>query len=411
MLRFVPLTVVRAGALSHRPFRLLFAGQAISAVGDRVVIVALAFAVLALHGSVTDLGLVAAAQSLPLVVFVLLGGVWADRLPRQRVMLMADLVRAVAQGASAALLVAGSATVGELIVLQMAAGAGRAFFGPAATAVVPQTVPPERLQDANALIGLSQNVAAIVGPALAGALVALIGAGWGLAVDAATFVASAACLSAMHAQPSSTAPRASTLSELRAGWDAFRSRRWLVVVVAFFTLYLGFVYSPWLVLGPQVARTALGGVGAWAAISTALGIGALAGGVLGLRYRPRHPLRVALLAFLPAGPALYVLLAAHAPVALMVAFAVVDGVSGTLFNTLWYTALQRDVPPGELSRVASWDYLGSVAIQPLGFAFTGPVATALGTSTTLYGAAVLFVVLLLGVLAVPDVRNFTDPAA
>jgi MFS family permease len=397
---------VRRGALGHRTFRLLFLGQAISSLGDRLVPVALAFAVLDLTGSVTDLGIVAAAQTVPLVVFVLIGGVWADRLPRQRVMLASDAIRALAQGVTALLLLQGQAHVWQLAALQAVYGAAEAFFGPASTALVPQTVEPADLQQANALMGLSGNVAAVLGPAFAGVIVATIGAGWGLAIDSATFVVSAVFLALMRVQPVLVAARASTLAELRAGWQAFRSRTWLWVTVAYFTLFIGFVYAPLLVLGPQVARTSLGGAGAWAAIATALGIGSMVGGLAGLRWRPRYPLRVAFLSFLVAGPALLALLAAHAPLPLIVAAGLVDGGSGTLFNTLWFTALQREVPANELSRVSSWDYLGSLAMLPVGQAVSGPVAEAIGLSTTLYLAAGLFVVLLLAVLAVPAVRDF-----
>jgi predicted MFS family arabinose efflux permease len=401
---------MRSGALAQISFRLLFIGQAISALGDRLVPVALAFAVLDLTGSVTDLGIVTAAQTVTLVLFVLLGGVWADRLPRQRVMLASDIVRALAQGGSAALLLTASARVWELALLQAVYGGAEAFFGPASTALVPQTVDPEDLQQANALLGLSSNVAMVVGPALAGAVVVTIGPGWGLAFDAATFVGSALALSIMRIGGPVAAVRTTPLSELRAGWVAFRSRRWLWITVVYFTLFLGFVFSPFEVLGPEVARQQLGGPAAWAAISTALGLGALAGGLLGLRWRPRYPLRVAFIAFLIAGPALFVLLAARAPLPVIVAVALIDGVSGTLFNLLWFTALQREVPAGELSRVSSWDYLGSVAIMPVGQALSGPVAGAIGISTTLYGAGALDVILLLAVLAVPAVRNFTPRA-
>ena len=402
---------MRRGALRHPAFRLLFLGQAVSSLGDRLVPVALAFAVLDLTGSVTDLGIVLAAQTVPLVVFVLLGGVWADRLPRQRVMLGSDAVRALAQGASALLLLDGRAHVWQLAVLQAVYGAAEAFFGPASTAVVPQTVEGSDLQQANALMSLSGNVAAVLGPAFAGVIVATIGAGWGLAIDGATFVASAVFLAMMRVEPVLLAARASTLAELRAGWHAFRSRTWLWVTVVYFTLFIGFVYAPLLVLGPQVARTSLGGAGAWAAIATALGLGSLVGGLIGFRWRPRYPLRVAFLAFLIAGPALFGLLAAHAPLPLIVAAALVDGASGPLFNTLWYTALQREVPANELSRVSSWDYLGSVGMLPVGQAISGPVAGAIGLSSTLYLAGALFVVLLMAVLAVPAVRNFRGEEA
>jgi MFS family permease len=165
---------MRGGAWGQRSFRLFFFGQGISAVGDRVVSVALAFAVLDLTGSVKDLGLVLAAQTVPLVLFLLMGGVWSDRLSRRAVMLTSDLVRAGAQGASAFLLVSGNAHVWQLVVLQAVYGAAEAFFKPAAQALLPETVAAADLQQANALIAVSGNIANIGGPALAGVLVATL---------------------------------------------------------------------------------------------------------------------------------------------------------------------------------------------------------------------------------------------
>ncbi len=381
--------------------------MAISSLGDAVVPVALSFAVLGLTGSATDLGIVMAAQTVSLMVFVLLGGVWADRLPRQYVVLAADLARGMAQGATAALLVNHSAHIWQLAVLQAVYGAARGVAGPALVPLVAQTVQPGELQNANALTELSRNAATVLGPALAGVLVAGIGAGWALALDAATFLIGAALLAVLRLAPVLVARRTTMLAELRDGWTAFRSRAWLWITVAYFTVYIGFVYAFYVVLGPEVARTALGGVGAWAAISTAVGVGSVAGGLLGMRWHPRYPLRAAFLAFLIGGPALYALLAAHAPLAVLVVVGVIDGASGTLFNLLWYTALQRDVRPEELARVASWDYLGSLALLPVGLAIAGPIAAAIGLSATLYVAAGLFVLLVLAVLAVPSVRDFT----
>ena len=401
---------MRRGPLRETAFALLFAGRAVSALGDRLVPVALAFAVLELTGSVTDLGIVFAAQSVPLVVFVLLGGVWADRLPRQLVMLASDGVRALAQGLTAALLLSGAAHVWEIAALQAVYGTAGAFFAPASTAVLPQTVDQSSLQQANALLGLSGNVAAVLGPALAGVLVATAGPGWGLAVDAATFVVSAVFLGFMRLRPIAVAARTSTLAELRAGWRAFRSRTWLWVSVVYFTLFIAFVFSPFEVLGPQVARRSLGGPAAWAAISTALGAGSVLGGLLGMRWRPGHPLRAAFIWFGVAGPALLALVAAHAPLPLILLAALIDGGSGTLFNVFWFTAQQREIPAEELSRVSSWDYVGTVGLAPVGLAVSGPVAAAIGISTTLYGAAGLFALLLCAVLAVPAVRNFKDDA-
>lgn len=396
------------GALRHRPFRVLFVRMSISSVGDAVVPVALAFAVLDLTGSVTDLGIVMAAQTLPLMAFVLLGGIWADRLPRQYVVLGADVVRAATQGGSAALLVTGDARVWQLAALQAVYGIARGFAGPALVPLVSQVVEPADLQSANALVELSRNTATVLGPALAGVLVAGIGAGWALAIDAGSFALSAVLLAALRLAPVLAPVRTTLLAELGAGWRAFASRPWLWITVVYFTVFIGFVYAPYVVLAPQVARTALGGVGAWAAISTGAGVGAVAGGLLGMRWRPRYPLRFAFLAFLISGPALFVLLGAHAPVPVLVVLAVFDGASGTLFNLFWYTALQREVPHQELARVSSWDYLGSLLLLPVGQVLAGPVSEAIGLSTTLYVTGGLFAVLVLAALAVPAVRNFSS---
>ncbi len=398
------------GVPAQRAFRLLFAAQSISSLGDRLVPVALAFAVLDLTGSATALGAVLAAQTIPLVAFVLFGGVWADRLSRRRVMLASDLVRAVSQGSSAALLLTGRAHVWELVALQAVYGTAVAFFGPAALALLPETVETSQLQQANSLIALSGNVAAVIGPAVAGVIVAASHPGWGLAFDAVTFLGSAACVAAMPPVVAAVRERAPMLSELRAGWSAFRARRWLWITVACFTLYVGFGWAPWQVLGPQIARQSLGGPGAWAAIVVALGVGSVAGGLIALRFRPRYPLRMSMCVFVTVTPAMMASVAAHAPLPLILALALIDGSAGTMFNTFWFTSMQSDIPAGEQARVFSWDYLGSTAMLPLGQALSGPVAATLGLSTTLYCAAgVTFVLFALG-LSARAVRDFSPPA-
>jgi MFS family permease len=398
------------GVPAQRAFRLLFAAQSISSLGDRLVPVALAFAVLDLTGSATALGAVLAAQTIPLVAFVLFGGVWADRLSRRRVMLASDLVRAVSQGSSAALLLTGRAHVWELVALQAVYGTAVAFFGPAALALLPETVETSQLQQANSLIALSGNVAAVIGPAVAGVIVAASHPGWGLAFDAVTFLGSAACVAAMPPVVAAVRERAPMQSELRAGWSAFRARRWLWVTVACFTLYVGFGWAPWQVLGPQIARQSLGGPGAWAAIVVALGVGSVAGGLIALRFRPRYPLRMSMCVFVTVTPAMMASVAAHAPLPLILALALIDGSAGTMFNTFWFTSMQSDIPAGEQARVFSWDYLGSTAMLPLGQALSGPVAATLGLSTTLYCAAGVTFVLFALTLSARAVRDFSPPA-
>jgi MFS family permease len=402
---------MRRGAWGQRSFRLFFFGQGISAVGDRVVSVALAFAVLDLTGSVKDLGLVLAAQLVPMVLFLLLGGVWADRLPRRAVMLSSDLVRAAAQGACALLLIGGEARVWELVVLQALYGGAEAFFKPAAQALLPETVAAADLQQANALIAVSQNIANVGGPALAGVLVTTLGAGWGLAIDAGSFLVSAAYLFLMRVEAIVPTARTGTLSELRAGWRAFRSRTWLWVSTLEFMSANALCFSPYAVLGPEIARTSLGGAGAWAAISTASGIGALLGGTLGLRWNPRHPLRAMFVTSLIGTTPLLVLLAAVAPLAALLAAAVLSGASISFFNLVWFAVVQRRIPGEELSRVSSWDALGSYAASPIGLAAAGPIGLALGISRTLYLSAALGVLGTAAVLAVPSVRNLADDPA
>jgi Major Facilitator Superfamily len=404
---------VSRGPLRARSFQLLFAGRAVSSFGDRLVPVALTFAVLHLTGSLSDLGIVLGAQTVPLVLFVLLGGVWADRLPRQMVMLTSDLARFLTQGASAVLILDGTAHVWELAVLQAAYGVADGFFTPAANGLVPQVVAGEDLQQANATLGLSENAAAILGPAVAGVLVVGVGAGWGLAVDAATFVLSAMFLSRLRIE---TEPRAaseqatSVLRELREGWKTFSSRRWLLISVGYFTLMYAFGFSALRVLGPEVAEKALGGPGAWAAISAVTGVGAVAGGLFALRWKPAHPLRAVFIVTLFGAPLTLLFLAAHAALWLILVTALVEGVAGTVFNAIWFTAIQQEVPAEELSRVSSWDAVGSYALQPVGLAVMGPIAAAVGVSTTLYAAGIIFLVITFGVIAIPSVWGFTGRA-
>jgi predicted MFS family arabinose efflux permease len=396
------------GALRHRSFRLLLAGQSISSIGDGVAPVALAFAVLGHIGGVSDLGLILAAQTMPAVALTLVGGVWSDRLSRQTVMLYSDLLRAGVQGASAALILTGSARVWQLAVLQAIYGGARAFFRPAATGLVPQTVEPDQLQQANAWMGLGENLATVLGPALGGIFVVSAGAGWGLGFDGVAFVVSAISLRLMSLAPIALPPRRGTITELREGWHAFRSRTWLWASVLSFTLLITVVFAPLDVLGPEVARAQLGGAGAWAAIGTTSGIGAVLGGLVGLRWRPRFPLRTAFLLTLAGEPVMLILLGHGGPLAPLIAFALISGLGATLFNVFWFTVFQREIPANEISRVSSWDYLGSSALQPIGLAVVGPIAGVIGISATLYSAAALAALFTVLVLAVPAVRDYAS---
>jgi MFS family permease len=345
-----------------------------------------------------------------MVLLLLFGGAVADRWPRRRVMLVADVVRCAVQAAVAALLVAGHWHVWELVVLEALWGAGAAFFTPAMTGLLSQLLTGEALAQGNALQALSWSVGSVAGPALAGVLVATSGPGPAVAIDGGTFLVSAAMLARLALPPSAARTTAtSMLADLRQGWLVVRSRTWLWVIVVEFSLWNLLVYAPVVVLGAVVAKTHLGGAAAWGAIWSAFGLGALGGALVALHFRPRRPLVAATVAtagFIP----LPVLLAAAAPVTFTAAVAAVGGAGFALCGTLWDTTLQQQVPTEVLSRVSAYDWFGSVALLPVGYALAGPMAALIGARTALFGAAAVMALEVVCVLAVPSVRELTAPA-
>ena len=395
--------------LRGREFRLLFSGQAVSVLGDRMVAVALAFAVLEIGGSVADVGLVLAAGTFPLVATVLVGGVVADRASRRAVMVAADLVRVASQGTMSVLLIAGAAEVWMLALLAGVAGAATGFFGPASTGLLPEIVLTEQLQPANALNASAVSTGEILGPVVAGLLVAAAGAGWAIAVDALTFAASAACLAMLRVPTRAAAQRSSFAADLRDGWAAFRSRRWVWTFVAYFAI-VNLLWGAWGTLGPIVAANDLGGAAAWGSILAAMGVGALAGSLLAVRAKPTRPLLFAALADgLFALPQAF--LAATPSVPLIACGALLSGAGMALAISVWESTLQRHIPTKSLSRVSSYDWFGSLAFYPLGLAIWGPVATLIGTGSSLWLAFTLAVVATLALLGVPEIRHLRGDAS
>lgn len=393
--------------LLTREFRLLFGAQAVSVLGDRMAIIALAFAVLEIGGSTADVGLVLAAGAFPLVATVLAGGVVADRASRRAVMVTADLVRVASQATMAALLIGGVAEVWMLALVAGVTGAATGFFGPASTGLLPEVVLAEQLQPANGLRASAVSTGEILGPVLGGVLVAAAGAGWAIAIDAVTFAISAACLALLRIPSRVATERSSFVAELRQGWVAFRSRRWVWTFVAYFAI-VNLLWGAWGVLGPIVADRDLGGAAAWGTILAAVGVGALAGSLLAAQLRPRRPLLLAALAdglfALPLA-----LLATTPPVPLIAAAALLSGAGTALAISVWEATLQRHVPDDSLSRVSSYDWFGSLAFYPLGLAVWGPVAAAIGVGVSLWLAFGLALVLTLALVSVPDIRRL--PAA
>jgi len=398
----------RLGPLYEREFRLLYLARAFSLFGDGLIPVALPFAVFSIDRSPSALGFVLASRSISLVVFLLVAGVVADRLARKVVMIASDIARLAAQATMAALLIGGAAKLWQLVSLVFLYGLGDAFFRPTSTGFVPETVSRARLQQANALLVLTNSSFSILGPVVAGVLVASVGPGWALAADAATFLVSALFLVQIRVVPKARPLAASFLRELREGWQVFRSQTWLWVDGVFSALGSFAVLAPMFVLGPVVAVRSLGGAPAWATIVAAFGAGSILAGVVLLRARPRRPLLVAIppLALLALPTAF---LALPAPTLIIALGALAGGFGLTVFNTLFETTVQRHVPPESLSRVASIDWVMSGALQPFGFALAGSAALVVGLGTTLAASALWIVISTAIVLSIPSVRNLRSP--
>lgn len=403
-----------SGPVRHGAFRRLVCAHALSRFGTELALVSVAFAVLRTAHSASALGLVLAARTLPNVVFLVLGGVWADRLPRARVMISSDLICAVVQTALAAAVLLSASPLWLMMLLQATLGTAGAFFAPAATGLTPATVPDAELQRANALLGLVGNGAGMLGPALAGVLVALAGPGWSLLIDAVTFLGSALLLvpqavaARRASEPSgpSHRPRA-MVAELAEGWQEVRTRPWLLAGIGLGLIFQA-CFAIFFTLGPVTARLYLGGAGAWGAMVTAFGAGSLLGGLLSLRVSPRRPLLAMLAALLVTTPVMVTLsLTGRLPVLL-----VATGLAGLGFaaaDAFWETALQRAVPAERLGRVAAFDRIGSSCLRPFGYLLAGSAAAVLGLPATLRAASAVLAVSVLAVaLLVPSMRRLAQ---
>ena len=369
--------------LRSRDFRLLWTGQTASVLGDGLILVAVGLYVTRLTGDPSDVGTVLAAYSVPLVVLVLVGGVVADRLPRQTVMVVSDLLRCVLHLVLAGLIVTGAVRIWHMVVIGVLFGTAEAFFRPAYTGLVPQTVPEDQIQGAQALTGVSREVAQIASPALATALVLGVGGAAAFALDAATFAVSAGLLLRVRTRDRGSAgERSSVLVELAEGWRAVRDRAWVWVVILCFSASLLLALAPFFVLGAEVAREQYGTDAVYGLANAAWGVGTICGALLGARWRPARPLLAALawsvpwpgciaaFALGPPRPVLYVLMA-------------LAGFGIGLFAVWWETALAQRIPPHLLSRVSAWDWMGSLALLPLGYLLAGPVAGQVGSARVL----------------------------
>ena len=386
--------------LRHREFRLLFLGQTASSIGDEIVFIALALYVSDI-GDPTDVGIVLAAGGVPFVAFLLLGGIWADRLPRHRLMIATDLVRAALHATLAALIFIGPVPIWQIVLIELGFGTAEAFFRPAYTGLLPQTVPEDELQAANAAGGFVFNSAEFVGPALATALVLGVRSGLGV-LGRRRHVPRLRCPAVAHAPARARrgdAPRGRILAELRVGWREVRSRQWVWVTIAITSLTLLVAVTPYFTLGPTIAEEVYGSKGIYGYLAAVLGGGTVIGSLIALRWRPAHPMRAGF-AWLLVSPASVSAFALGLPLVLLVPLFVVAGTGFGLFAVWWDTALAERIPAHTLSRVSSYDWMGSFGLLPLGFLLSGPLGEAFGAVEVLAVAgAVGFAVQALGLLS------------
>jgi MFS family permease len=394
-------------------YRLLFGSQVLSILGDRVTSIALPFAVLSVGGGVGDVALTSAAQFLPFALLALPAGVWADRWDRRRILITSDLVRMVTQAVAAVLLLTGTAHVAHLVLLAAVFGAADAFFAPAFSGLLPTTVAPANIQPANALRGLTFSLGNVVGPVLAGVLIAYAGGpGSALVLDAFSFAVSVALLLPLRPRLVSEAvagedPIATTTSfasSLREGWNEVRSRPWVVGFLGGFSIYHLVVLPSIFVVGPVLMQQEYAGARSWALVTALFGVGNILGDLLLLHWRPTYALRTG--SFMLIGSSCQAaIIGSHLPVWGIGVLELLTGVCVTGMWTLWETSLGEHVPSAALSRVSSYDYLSTTGVIPLGNLLVGFAAATFGLFPSLYGMSAIGIVAALLVVRLPSVRH------
>ncbi|MCM0622626.1 MFS transporter [Nocardioides bruguierae] len=394
--------------LRHRPFLFQFSANGLSMIGTALTPVALALGVLEATGSAAKLGLVLAAYSVPQVVFLLAGGVWADRLPRQRMMVAADAIRVFTQCGFGVLLLTGWSPLWAMMALQALCGAGSALFLPASTGLVADTTPVGMRQEANALLSLTRNLTGTIGPIVAASVVLGLGAGWALVLDGASFFGSLVFLALLRLPPVDRAkemPGRSFVGEVIGGFDVVRRTSWIWTTIVY-CMFFNIGFSAFQVLGPAIVVARDHGAVVWGVTVALLGLGQIVGNAAALMWFPRRPLLTGRLVMFAGAPVLFLLSADGSPLGIGIG-ALLLGLAISFPDTLWDAALQEHVRPDALARVSSVDYFGSFILRPVGLAVSGVVAGAVGLSATLMGAGVLIVVATAVSLLDPGVSKLT----
>lgn len=387
-------------------FRWYFASRSVNLIGNTMAPVALAFAVLSISHASIALGLVLAARTVPLIIFLLVGGVIADRWSRAKVILGSNLISGASQAIAAVLLLTHHAELWHLVVLSAVNGVAAAAGLPAINGLIPQLVPREQLQEANVLTSLTRAVLTIIGPSISAVLVVSVGAGWALALDAASWFVAAALLAPVRVPGAAGPARPTMISELRAGWDYVRQTTWLWLGVAATGILNALYEGGFLTLGPVRAKHTDLGAHGWGLALSVQGAGVLLATLALMRWRLRRPLLVGMLAMALFGLPM-VALGLNPSLGLVLAASFLSGLGIQVFSLAWQLSMQEHVPHDLLSRVASYDQLGSYAAIPIGQLALGPVAAAYGLGRVLFLTGIAYVAISLLVLLSPSIRGLT----
>lgn len=389
-----------------RNLRRLVISRFVSNLGNGLAPVAVAFGVLELpNGDGKSLSLVMASTSLALVLFSLLGGVIGDRFPRAWVVGGADVLLAILVIANGLAYVTGNGSVILFTFVGFFGGVLNAIWYPAMSALTSDLAEPEILQDSNAATMLSGNIALILGTAIAGVIVATIGPGWAIIIDGVTFLIAGLLVYSMRSATPvvERTESSSTIHEIKTGWREFSSRRWVFLVVISFSFVVSMERAVYSVLGPLVADEKLGGPKPWSVILATWAIGSVVGVLFAAKVRPRYPIRVAIIVQFPLF-LWFFSLGNTTNVYLIAIFSFFVGIAFDFFYVLWVTTLQQHIPKESLSKVMSYDVLGSLALAPIGIAVAGPIAEHYGTSPVLNVISFAFIFCMAAPLLSREVR-------
>lgn len=389
--------------LRNRSFAWYFASRTTNTLGTMMANIALTFAVLDIDGRAIAIGQVLAAHTIPMILLLLWGGVISDRLPRAVVLQASNVASALTQGFIAVLVITGTAELWMIIALSVVHGAVSAISLPAMAGMVPQLVPRDQLQPANALLSLTRNGLTVLGPTLGALLVVTVGSGWALAVDAMTWAVAALCLTQVRIPPLERTAPDSTVAELREGWTFFRRTTWLWVVVLGFGALNAIHSGALFTLGPVVAEDTIGRQG-WGYVLSAEAAGLLVMTVVLLRVRLERPLLWGMLACSAMSLPMLVLGLDPVLVALVVA-AFVGGMGIEVFGMGWNLAMQENIDEHLLSRAYSYDMLGSYIAMPIGQLAWGPLGAVFGNEPVLVASGIAYVVICALVLCSRSVRD------